>query len=68
MSDHMSPEEYEHYAVEALSEIYTDEGVATWLYTAKNKLFNNEVPIELIWRGEGDRVLAIIEAINTGGL
>lgn len=64
----MTPEECEARAIEVLSVDYTDEGIGTWLYLAKNKLLDNEVPIQLIWRGEGERVLAVIESINAGGL
>lgn len=64
----MTPEECEARAIEALSVDYTDEGIGTWLYLAKNKLLDDEVPIRLIWRGEGERVLQIIGAIQAGGL
>lgn len=63
----MTPEEYRERAAAMLRDTYTDAGVYLWL-TRPNKLLGGERATDLIERGEGERVLAIIEAIETGGL
>jgi hypothetical protein len=57
--------EDEHRVRVALAELYLPEGVEIWL-KAPNKLLAGEVPLDLIWTGDVDRVLALIDALADG--
>lgn len=48
-----------------LSETATPRGVTQWL-NARNRLLDNERPVDLIARGEADRVRAVAEAFVEG--
>lgn len=50
---------------EAMAEVYRPEGVALWR-KAPNPMLDGEVPDDLIARGEGDRVVALCEALAEG--
>ena len=63
----MTPGECQARIIESLSDNYTDEGVRIWM-TSPNKLLGGERAADLVARGEGERVLAVIDSINTGGL
>ena len=49
----------------ALRDIYTEEGVEIWL-RGRKRLLGGERPIDLIERGEIDRVLAVVEMLASG--
>lgn len=48
-----------------LGEVYTPEGVQIWL-TSKHKLLGDERPWDLLERGEGERVLAVVRQLVEG--
>jgi hypothetical protein len=48
-----------------LGEVYTPEGVEVWL-AGHNRSLGGERAIDLIERGEGERVLAVIERLLDG--
>jgi Protein of unknown function (DUF2384) len=48
---------------EALAQIYTPDAVERWLH-ARTRALAGERPIDLIERGEGARVLALVQAIS----
>lgn len=54
-------------AREMLAQVYRPEGVEIWLAGAKRQ-FNGERPIDLIQRGEHDRVFAAIERLIVGAM
>lgn len=51
------------YVVDRLSEFYTADEARLWLYS-KHRLLNGERAIDLIGRGDADKVLAVIESLN----
>ena len=53
------------YIRERLSDLYTRYGVEFWLHSP-NRLLDGEMPINLVNRGEGERVLAVIERLESG--
>lgn len=53
------------YIVDRLSEFYTPEETRLWLYS-KHRLLEGERAIDLINRGQADKVLAIIESLDEG--
>lgn len=53
------------YVVDRLAELYTPEETRIWLL-AKHPLMDGARAIDLIHRGEADRVLAVIEALADG--
>jgi hypothetical protein len=48
-----------------LAEVYRPDGVEIWLHS-RNKMLGGDVALDLIARGEGDRVLAAIDILRTG--
>jgi hypothetical protein len=57
--------EMEAFVRRQLGEVYTPEGVEVWL-AGHNRSLGGERAIDLIDRGEGERVLAVIERLTTG--
>ena len=53
------------YVVDRLSEFYTPEETRLWLYS-KHRLLDGGRAIDLINRGQADRVLSIIESLDEG--
>lgn len=53
------------YLVDLLAEFYDPEETRLWLYS-KHRLLDGERPIDLIHKGEADRVLTIIESLAEG--
>lgn len=53
------------YIVDRLSEFYTPEETRLWLYS-KHRLLDGQRAIDLIHRGQADRVLAVIESLDQG--
>ena len=53
------------YIVDRLSEFYTPEETRLWLYS-KHRLLEGQRAIDLIHRGQADRVLAVIESLDEG--
>jgi transcriptional regulator with XRE-family HTH domain len=53
------------YVVDRLAEFYAPEEIRLWLYS-KHRLLDGERAIDLINRGEADRVLAVIESLDDG--
>jgi transcriptional regulator with XRE-family HTH domain len=51
------------YVVDRLSEFYTPDETRLWLYS-KHRLMNGERAIDLINRGDADKVLAAAESID----
>jgi transcriptional regulator with XRE-family HTH domain len=51
------------YIVDRLAEFYTPDETRLWLYS-KHRLLNGERAIDLINRGEADRILAVIESLD----
>ncbi|MEA2894799.1 MAG: hypothetical protein QOJ84_414 [Bradyrhizobium sp.] len=51
------------YVVDRLSEFYAPEETRLWLYS-KHRLLNGERAIDLINRGDIDKVLAAVESID----
>lgn len=52
-------------ARQVLAEIYTPDGIEVWLHGRKRSL-NSERPLDLIARGDGERVLARIRQLLDG--
>jgi len=53
------------WLVNELSELYDPSDAHLWLFSP-HKLLNGERPVDLIQRGEGDRVLKIITQLRDG--
>jgi hypothetical protein len=53
------------YIERLLSEIYTSEGIETWMQ-GRHTLLGDERPVDLLERGEGDRVLAVAQQLADG--
>jgi hypothetical protein len=53
------------YVVDRLSDLYTPQETRLWLYS-KHRLLDGERAIDLIHRGEADKVLAVIESLDEG--
>src|SRR6266404_4239182 len=53
------------YVVDRLSEFYTPDETRLWLYS-KHRLLNGERAIDLINRGDADKILAVIESLDEG--
>lgn len=53
------------YVVDRLSEFYTPEETRLWLYS-KHRLLDGERAIDLINKGQADKVLSIIESLDEG--
>ena len=53
------------YVVDRLAEFYSPEETRLWLYS-KHRLLDGERAIDLINRGEADKVLSIIESLDEG--
>lgn len=53
------------YVVDRLAEFYTPQEARIWLY-AKHPLLNGARAIDLIYAGEADRVLGVIESLSDG--
>ena len=51
------------YVVDRLADFYSPEETRLWLY-AKHRLLEGERAIDLIHRGEADKVLAVIESLD----
>jgi len=51
------------HVVERLSESYTPDETRVWLYS-KHCVLNGERPIDLINRGDADKVLAVIANVD----
>jgi len=53
------------YIVDRVSEFYTPEETRLWLYS-KHRLLDGQRAIDLINKGQADRVLAVIESLDQG--
>src|SRR6516165_12393247 len=53
------------YIVDRLSEFYTPQETRLWLYS-KHRLLEGQRAIDLIHRGQADRVLEVIESLDEG--
>ena len=53
------------YVVDRLAEFYAPQEIRIWLY-AKHPLLNGARAIDLIYTGEADRVLGVIESLADG--
>ena len=53
------------YVVDRLAEFYTPGETRLWLYS-KHRLLDGERAIDLVHRGEADKVLAVIESLDEG--
>jgi len=53
------------YVVDRLSEFYTPKETRLWLYS-KHRLLEGKRAIDLINRGEADKVLSVIESLDEG--
>src|SRR3954454_18711749 len=51
------------YVVDRLSEFYTPDETRLWLYS-KHRLLNGERAVDLINRGDADKVLSVIESLD----
>jgi transcriptional regulator with XRE-family HTH domain len=51
------------YVVDRLSEFYTPDETRLWLYS-KHRLLNGERAVDLVVRGDADKVLAAVESID----
>jgi transcriptional regulator with XRE-family HTH domain len=51
------------YVVDRLAEFYTPDETRLWLYS-KHRLLNGERAVDLINRGDADKVLATVESID----
>jgi transcriptional regulator with XRE-family HTH domain len=51
------------YVVDRLAEFYTPDETRLWLYS-KHRLLNGDRAIDLIHRGDADKVLAVIESLD----
>jgi uncharacterized protein (DUF2384 family) len=51
--------------LDALSTVYTTEGIGVWLY-GRNKLLGNQRPIDLLRDGEIERVEQAVESLRAG--
>ena len=51
--------------VDRLSDFYTPQETRLWLYS-KHRLLEGQRAIDLIHRGQADRVLAVIESLDEG--
>lgn len=61
----MTLTDWERLCRERLAITYTPEGVELYM-TARNRLMHDQVPMDLIRRGEGGRVFEVIERIEGG--
>ena len=53
------------YVVDRLSEFYSSNEIRLWLYS-KHRLLNGERAVDLINRGETERILGVIESLGEG--
>lgn len=53
------------YVVDALADVYTDEGVEIWLHSPQ-RAFESRTALDLLRRGEFERVLLLIEQLAGG--
>jgi hypothetical protein len=53
------------YVVDRLAEFYTPHETRLWLYS-KHRLLDGARAIDLINRGEADKVLSVIESLDAG--
>jgi hypothetical protein len=53
------------YVVDRLSEFYTPDEIRLWLYS-KHRLLNDERAVDLINRGDAEKILAVIESLDKG--
>jgi transcriptional regulator with XRE-family HTH domain len=53
------------YIVDRLADFYSPEETRLWLYS-KHRLLEGERAIDLIHRGQADKVLAVIESLDEG--
>ena len=53
------------YVVDRLGEFYTPDETRIWLH-AKHPMLDNERAIDLVNRGDTEKVLAIIDALDAG--
>jgi hypothetical protein len=53
------------YVVDRLSEFYSPNEIRLWLYS-KHRLLNGERAVDLINRGETERILGVIESLGEG--
>lgn len=53
------------YVVDRLSEFYSPEETRMWLYS-KHRLLEGQRPIDMINRGQADKVLSVIESLDEG--
>ena len=55
------------YVVDALSDVYTPEGIDIWLH-GRNRSLKGQKPIELLLEGDFRTVLAAVERLQTGAM
>jgi transcriptional regulator with XRE-family HTH domain len=51
------------YVVDRLAEFYTPDDTRLWLY-AKHRLLNDERPVDLVNRGDAEKVLTVVESAD----
>jgi transcriptional regulator with XRE-family HTH domain len=56
-----------HYVMEALSDVYDDEGVDIWLH-GRNRGLGGQRPIELLLAGNFELVLNAVERLRVGAM
>ena len=56
-----------HYVMDALSDVYDDEGVDIWLH-GRNRGLDGQRPIELLLAGSFETVLNAVERLRVGAM
>ena len=56
-----------HYIVERLRDVYTAEGADIWIH-GRNRELGAEKPIDLLAKGQFERVLAAVERLGAGAM
>jgi uncharacterized protein (DUF2384 family) len=54
-----------HYVVRRLAELYSPEETRVWLYS-RQELLQGKRPVELIFEGDAEAVLDVIERLDSG--
>jgi uncharacterized protein (DUF2384 family) len=65
MSQPLAPDETLALARERIADVYRPDGVEIWM-SHPNEMLGGETPIDLIARGEGGRVLDLIDVLRSG--
>jgi hypothetical protein len=56
-----------HYIVQALRDVYTEEGTDIWMH-ARNRSLSSQRPIDLLVEGDFKPVLMAVERLRTGAM